>query len=178
MGISVGWDRKKQSPVLRSAKRVPANVRQLNNRKWRQSYCLVGERSRALALLNAALYHGSCGTIKIPPRLKTKSARKDLSTSIMTSPYEWNTLENDVIQHKSINQLITIHVIYDIILQIKIFAMINVFNPLITLKPIYNVLSSKIKSILTSLCMLCFAEITMKCSYMHIWVDIKMICTL
>ena len=40
--------------VLRSAKRAPANVRQLNNRKWRQSYCLVGERSRALALLNAA----------------------------------------------------------------------------------------------------------------------------
>ena len=79
--------------------------------------------------------------------------------------------EKDVIQHKSINQSITIHVIYrqdDIILQIKIFAMINVSNPVITLKPIYNVLSSKIESILTSLCMLCFAEITMKCSYMHI----------
>ena len=40
--------------VLRSAKRAPANVRRLNNRKWRQSYCSVGERSRALALLNAA----------------------------------------------------------------------------------------------------------------------------
>ena len=31
-------------PVLRSAKRAPANVRRLNNRKWRQRYCLVGER--------------------------------------------------------------------------------------------------------------------------------------
>ena len=40
--------------VLRSAKRAPATVRRLNNRKWRQRYCLVGERSRALALLNAA----------------------------------------------------------------------------------------------------------------------------
>ena len=44
------------NPVLRSAKRAPANVRRLNNRKWRQRYCLVGERSRALALLNEALY--------------------------------------------------------------------------------------------------------------------------
>ena len=43
------------TPVLRSAKRAPANVRRLNNRKWRQRYCLVGELSRALALLNAAL---------------------------------------------------------------------------------------------------------------------------
>ena len=41
--------------VLRSAKRAPANVRRLNNRKWRQRYCSVGECSRALALLNAAL---------------------------------------------------------------------------------------------------------------------------
>ena len=40
--------------MLRSAKRAPANVRRLNNRKWRQSYCSVDERSRALALLNAA----------------------------------------------------------------------------------------------------------------------------
>ena len=39
--------------VLRLAKRAPANVRRLNNRKWRQSYCSVGERSRAHALLNA-----------------------------------------------------------------------------------------------------------------------------
>ena len=38
-----------------SAKRVPANVRRLNNRKWRKRYCLVGEHSRALALLNTAL---------------------------------------------------------------------------------------------------------------------------
>ena len=44
-----------QLSVLRSAKRAPANVRRLNNRKWRQRYCLVSERSRALALLNAAL---------------------------------------------------------------------------------------------------------------------------
>ena len=43
------------TPVLRSAKRAPANVRRLNNRKWRQRYCSAGERSRALALLNAAL---------------------------------------------------------------------------------------------------------------------------
>ena len=44
-----------ETTVLRSAKRAPANARRLNNRKWRQSYCSVGERSRALALLNAAL---------------------------------------------------------------------------------------------------------------------------
>ena len=43
-----------EEPVLRSAKRAPANVRRLNNRKWRQRYCSVGECSRALALLNAA----------------------------------------------------------------------------------------------------------------------------
>ena len=40
--------------MLRSAKRAPGNVRRLNNRKWRRRYCLVGECSRALALLNAA----------------------------------------------------------------------------------------------------------------------------
>ena len=40
--------------VLRLAKRAPANVRRLNNRKWRQRYCLVGKRSRAIAVLNAA----------------------------------------------------------------------------------------------------------------------------
>ena len=44
-------------PVLRSAKRAPSNVRRPNNRKWRQRYCLVGERLRALALLNAALIY-------------------------------------------------------------------------------------------------------------------------
>ena len=43
--------------MLRSAKRAPGNVRRLNNRKWRQRYCLVGKRSRALALLNAAQYY-------------------------------------------------------------------------------------------------------------------------
>ena len=42
--------------VLRSAKRAPANVRRLNNRKWRQIYCSVSKRSRALGLLNAALF--------------------------------------------------------------------------------------------------------------------------
>ena len=42
-------------PVLRSSKRAPANVRRLNNRNIRQRYCSVGERSRALALLNAAM---------------------------------------------------------------------------------------------------------------------------
>ena len=42
-------------PVLRSAKRAPANVRQLNNISDVVFYCSVGERSRALALLNAAL---------------------------------------------------------------------------------------------------------------------------
>ena len=59
-------------PVLRSAKRAPANIRRLNNRKWRQSYCSVSERSRALALLNAALvwrlifgvpHYGSYGSL-------------------------------------------------------------------------------------------------------------------
>ena len=33
--------------VLRSAKRAPANVCQLNSRKWRQRCCLVGERQRS-----------------------------------------------------------------------------------------------------------------------------------
>ena len=42
-------------PVLRSAKWAPANVSRLNSRKWRQRYCLVGEGSRALRLLNTAL---------------------------------------------------------------------------------------------------------------------------
>ena len=31
------------NPVLRSAERVPAIVRLLHNRKWRQSYCSVGD---------------------------------------------------------------------------------------------------------------------------------------
>ena len=42
-------------PVLRSAKRAPAIVRPLNNSSDVIFYCSVGERSRALALLNAAL---------------------------------------------------------------------------------------------------------------------------
>ena len=42
------------SPVLRSEKRAPANVRQLNSISDVIFYCSVGERSRALALLNAA----------------------------------------------------------------------------------------------------------------------------
>ena len=50
-------------PVLRSAKRTPAYVRRLNNRKRRQRYCLVGERSRALAMLNAAMVNLLCGAI-------------------------------------------------------------------------------------------------------------------
>ena len=48
--IGLSW-----SPVLRSAKRAPANIRQLNNISDVIFYCSVGERSRALALLNAAL---------------------------------------------------------------------------------------------------------------------------
>ena len=43
------------SPLLRSAKRAPANVRRLNNISDVIFYCSVGERSRALALMNAAL---------------------------------------------------------------------------------------------------------------------------
>ena len=46
----------KLTPVLRSAKRGPANVRRLNNISDVNFYCSVGERSRALALLNAAQY--------------------------------------------------------------------------------------------------------------------------
>ena len=42
------------TPVLRSVKRAPANVRGLNNISDVIFYCSVGERSRALALLNAA----------------------------------------------------------------------------------------------------------------------------
>ena len=41
-------------PVLRSAKRAPANVRRLNNISDVIFYCSIGERSRALALLHAA----------------------------------------------------------------------------------------------------------------------------
>ena len=44
------------TPVLRSAKRVPANVRRLNNISDVVFYCSVGERSRALALLNASWF--------------------------------------------------------------------------------------------------------------------------
>ena len=40
--------------VLRSAKRTLANVRRLNNSSDVIFYCSVGERSRALSLLNAA----------------------------------------------------------------------------------------------------------------------------
>ena len=47
-----------QGPVLRSAKRAPSNVRRLNNSSDVIFYCSVGERSRALALLNAALDRG------------------------------------------------------------------------------------------------------------------------
>ena len=45
----------KLKTVLRSAKRAPANVRRLNNISDVIFYCSVGERSRALALLNGAL---------------------------------------------------------------------------------------------------------------------------
>ena len=41
-------------PVLRSAKRGPSNVRRLNNIFDVIFYCSVGERLRALALLNTA----------------------------------------------------------------------------------------------------------------------------
>ena len=44
-----------KTPVLRSAKRAAANVRLLYNSSDVIFYCSVGERSRALALLNAAL---------------------------------------------------------------------------------------------------------------------------
>ena len=40
--------------MLRSVKRAPANVRALNNISDVIFFCSVGERSRALALLNAA----------------------------------------------------------------------------------------------------------------------------
>ena len=52
--VSIARTLPSASQVLRSAKRAPANVNRLNNRKRRQRYCLVGERWRALALLNAA----------------------------------------------------------------------------------------------------------------------------
>ena len=43
--------------ALRSAKRAPANVRRLNNSSDVIFYCSVGERSRALGLLNAAQHN-------------------------------------------------------------------------------------------------------------------------
>ena len=42
------------TPKLRSAKQAPANVRRLNKISDVIFYCSVGERSQALALLNAA----------------------------------------------------------------------------------------------------------------------------
>ena len=53
--VSLGSCKPSENSVLRSAKRAPANVRRLNNISDVIFYCLVGERSRALALLNAAL---------------------------------------------------------------------------------------------------------------------------
>ena len=50
-------------PVLRSAKRVPANDRPLNNSSDVIFYCSVGKRSRALALLNAAQESSSYSTM-------------------------------------------------------------------------------------------------------------------
>ena len=44
------------TPVLRSAKRAPANIRRLNNISDVIFYCSVGDCSRALALLNAARF--------------------------------------------------------------------------------------------------------------------------
>ena len=55
------WQHSTATPVLRSAKRAPANVRQLNNISDVIFYCSVGERWRALALLNAALCTQSMG---------------------------------------------------------------------------------------------------------------------
>ena len=49
----LGFQVDKLSTVLRSAMRAPAKVRQLNISDV-IFYCSVGERSRALALLNAA----------------------------------------------------------------------------------------------------------------------------
>ena len=51
---SCGMSFHRGKPVLRSAKRAPANVRLLNNSSDVIFYCSVGERSWALALLNAA----------------------------------------------------------------------------------------------------------------------------
>ena len=48
------------TPVLRSAKRALANVRRLNNISDVIFYCVVGERSRAFALLNTALLPSVC----------------------------------------------------------------------------------------------------------------------
>ena len=55
----------KGTPVLRSAKRALANVRRLNNSSDVIFYCSVSERSRALALLNAALINVNDSLIKI-----------------------------------------------------------------------------------------------------------------
>ena len=53
--LSVEMDLFRSTPVLRSAELAPANVRRLNNISDVIFYCSVGERSQALALLNAAL---------------------------------------------------------------------------------------------------------------------------
>ena len=62
--MSLYWNK----PVLRSAKRVPANVRRLNNSSDVIFYCSVGERSRALALLNAALNSPQARMLCMPSR--------------------------------------------------------------------------------------------------------------
>ena len=87
-------------PVLRSAKRAPANIRRLNNISDVIFYCSVGERSRALALLNAALL---INTIKIPSLLialsiqhRPKFSRPSPAIWKRTSPHEWNMFEWDV----------------------------------------------------------------------------------
>ena len=62
--VSLGSCKPSENSVLRSAKRAPENVRRLNNISDVIFYCLVGERSRALALLNAALGYYTSPIVK------------------------------------------------------------------------------------------------------------------
>ena len=76
--------------VLRSAKQAPANVRQLNNIPDVIFYCSVGERSWALALLNAALvFYSTLNLVFMKGRLLVKrlSNHDQLQTAFLRLKY-------------------------------------------------------------------------------------------
>ena len=79
--------------MLHSAKRAPANVRWLNNISDVIFYCSVGERSRALALLNAALIYEFC-SVKTFKWEKIVYRRNNLMYNFVMTNNEIRTLSN------------------------------------------------------------------------------------